>query len=157
MSFLNDLKKSLSGAADYTVKKTGEVTGTARIRMDIRSCKARLSKCFESIGRTYYKEQKGLIENGTDAIAAYIAEADSIKAEITALQAQLAALQGCILCPSCGAQISDKSVFCPLCGVKLPVKADEKAPDVEADKENSSEETKTESETELQDEEQTEL
>lgn len=130
MSFLNDLKKSLGGAADYTVKKTGEVTGTAKLRMDIRQLNGQLVKCFERIGRAYYKNEKGIGET-QENIAEIITEADAIREKIAALRAQLAALQGCVICPACGAQISNKSVYCPLCGVKLPA-AEKPAPAEEA-------------------------
>ena len=119
MSFLKDLKKNLGGAADYTVKKTNEVTGAAKIRMDIRAQNARLAKCFERIGRAYYKKEKGIGELPED-IGALVAEADEIKEGEAKLRAQLARLQGCVICPACGAQISIKSVYCPLCGIKLP-------------------------------------
>ena len=46
-------------------------------------------------------------------------EADGIKLEISILRRELAKAQGCVICSSCGAQISNKSVYCPLCGIKL--------------------------------------
>jgi len=143
MSFWDDLKKSLGGAADYTVKKTGEVTGTAKLRMDIRLCNTRLAKAFETVGRAYYKQSKGIgeAEANEETIRTALAEADSIKAEIAALRRQLAELQGCVLCPSCSAQISDKSLFCPLCGQKLAPK--EAAEDTESAESETPEENGT--------------
>lgn len=128
MSFWNELKNSINGAADYTVKKTGEITGITKIRMDIRAKNNRLAKCYETIGRAYYRREKGLDENSSDTIAAAIAEADSIKDEIAVLRDELAALQGCLICPACSAQISNQSIFCPLCGAKLPEKKEEAEP-----------------------------
>ena len=128
MSFWNELKTSLNGAADYTVKKTGEITGTAKLRMDIRSKNTRLAKCYETIGRAYYRREKELDGNHDETIAAAIAEADTLKEEIAALRQQIAKLQGCVICPACSAQISNQSIFCPLCGVKLPEKPVEEEP-----------------------------
>lgn len=122
MSFWNNLKTSINGAADYTVKKTGEITGTTKIRMDIRAKNTALAKCYENIGRAYYRREKGLGENHEETIAAAITEADTLKEEIAALRQEMAKLQGCVICPACSAQISDQSIFCPLCGVKLPEK-----------------------------------
>jgi len=122
MSFWNNLKNSINGAADYTVKKTGEITGTTKIRMDIRAKNTALAKCYENIGRAYYRREKGLGENHEETIAAAITEADTLKEEIAALRQEMAKLQGCVICPACSAQISDQSIFCPLCGVKLPEK-----------------------------------
>jgi len=132
MSFWNELKTSLNGAADYTVKKTGEITGTAKLRMDIRSKNTRLAKCYETIGRAYYRREKGLDGDHDETIATAIAEADTLKEEIAALRQQIAKLQGCVICPACSAQISNQSIFCPLCGVKLPEKPVEEEPAEEA-------------------------
>lgn len=132
MSFWNELKTSINGAADYTVKKTGEITGTAKLRMDIRSKNTRLAKCYETIGRAYYRREKGLDGDHDETIAAAIAEADTLKEEIAALRQQIAKLQGCVICPACSAQISNQSIFCPLCGVKLPEKPVEEEPAEEA-------------------------
>lgn len=120
MAFFDELKKSIGGAADYTVKKTGEVTGAAKIRMDIRSLNTKLTRCYENIGRTYYRCEKGEGENCAETISAFIVEADELKAEIAQLRVKLARLQGCVVCPACNSQISDQSIFCPICGVKLP-------------------------------------
>ena len=123
------------------MKKTGEVTGTAKIRMDIRALNTRLAKCFETIGRAYYRQEKGLGEGHAETIASAIAEADSIKAEIAALREEMAKLQGCVICSACGAQISDKSIFCPLCGVKLPEPPKEETPAEETAAQDAAEET----------------
>lgn len=128
MSFWDNLKTGINGAANYTVKKTGEITGTTKIRMDIRAKNTALAKCYENIGRAYYRREKGLGENHEETIAAAIAEADTLKEEIAALRQQMAKLQGCVICPACSAQISDQSIFCPLCGVKLPEKPVEEEP-----------------------------
>ena len=101
MSFFNNLKKNLNTAANYTVQKTGEVTETAKIRLDIRSQNVRLSKCFENIGRVYYKNMKESGEAVSAELDAYILEADGIKAEIAVLRRDLAKAQGCVICPAC--------------------------------------------------------
>lgn len=140
MSFFDNLKKNFNTAANYTVQKTGEVTEAAKIRLDIRSQNVRLAKCFENMGQLYYKSIK---ESGTDVTAeldAYMVEADGIKAEIANLRRDLAKAQGCVICAACGAQISNKSVFCPLCGVKLAVEEEETVAEAEAT-ETATEET----------------
>jgi DNA repair exonuclease SbcCD ATPase subunit len=143
MSFFENLKKNFNTAANYTVQKTGEVTEAAKIRLDIRSQNVRLAKCFENMGQLYYKSVK---ESGTDVTAeldAYMMEADGIKAEIANLRRELAKAQGCVICAACGAQISNKSVFCPLCGVKLAAEEEETVADtetVEAETEQTTEE-----------------
>ena len=73
---------------------------------------------------------------------AYILEADGIKAEIAILRRDLAKAQGCVICSACGAQISNKSVYCPLCGIKLEEESEEEVAEEAA--EETAEETDTE-------------
>lgn len=127
MSFFNNLKKNINTAANYTVQKTGEVTEAAKIRLDIRTQNVRLAKCFETIGQLYYKSIKENGEAVSAELDAHILEADGIKVEIAILRRELAKVQGCVICSSCGAQISNKSVYCPLCGIKLEEESKETA------------------------------
>lgn len=142
MSFFNNLKKNLNTAANYTVQKTGEVTEAAKIRLDIRTQNVRLAKCFENIGQLYYKNVKENGEAVSAELEAYILEADGIKAEIAILRRDLAKAQGCVICSACGAQISNKSVYCPLCGIKLEEETEEEIAEEAA--EETAEETDTE-------------
>ena len=142
MSFFNNLKKNINTAANYTVQKTGEVTEAAKIRLDIRTQNVRLAKCFETIGQLYYKSIKENGESVSAELDAYIVEADGIKAEIAILRRDLAKAQGCVICSACGAQISNKSVYCPLCGIKLEEESEEEVAEEAA--EETAEETDTE-------------
>ena len=119
MSFLNNLKKNLSDAADYTVRKTGEMTDVAKKHLEIRTCNSHLTKCYENLGRAFYKAEKGMLGANDLTPAEYIAEADRLQTELEQLRLQLAVLQGRVICPACGAQTCDHSVFCPMCGTKL--------------------------------------
>ena len=142
MSFFNNLKKNLNTAANYTVQKTGEVTEAAKIRLDIRTQNVRLAKCFENMGQLYYKSVKENGEAVSAELDACILEADGIKAEIAILRRDLAKAQGCVICSACGAQISNKSVYCPLCGIKLEEESEEEVAEEAA--EETAEETDTE-------------
>ena len=136
MSFFNNLKKNINTAANYTVQKTGEVTEAAQIRLDIRTQNVRLAKCFATIGQLYYRSIKENGEAVSAELDAHILEADGIKVEIAILRRELARAQGCVICSSCGAQISNKSVYCPLCGIKLAEETEE-APAEEATEETT--------------------
>ncbi len=120
MTVFENFIKRMTGAADYTVKKTEAMTDAAKIRMEIRTQKSRLARCYEAIGRAYYRNEKGLAQDGGEALAAAVAEADGIRAQMHELHEKLARAKNCVLCPHCGAQVPSYCVFCPMCGVKLP-------------------------------------
>ena len=99
MAFLDDLKKSLSGAADYTAKKTTEVTGVAKIRLDIRTANSRLARehnvsvtvthfvlCtdpnHEACGKLgKYEETSGIVQKIDPMTKTVILDSMAIKAE----------------------------------------------------------------------------
>lgn len=131
MSFLDSLMKNVSDAADYTVRKTGELTEIAKLRMEIHNCNNHITQCYEHLGRLYYKSVKNPDGTGSSSMEKYVAEADQWKEKLSALRVSLARAQGSVICDACGAQISVQSVYCPLCGVKLPTEeADDTASDV---------------------------
>lgn len=138
MSFLDNLAKNVENAADYTVRKAGELTEIAKIRMEIHNCNTHLTQCFEQLGRICYKKEKESGVDCSDPVNKYIAEIDQWKGKMATLRARLAQTQGCVICPSCGEQIAGKSVYCPVCGVKLF--CEEPSPETDTDAATSCEE-----------------
>ena len=132
MAFLENLKKNLSTAADYTAKKTAEVTETAKITVELKSKTSKLTAVFTELGHTAYSDFK----NGTSRTAeieALAAQADALKEEIAGLKVQLARAQGCVICPACGTKSKDTANFCANCGEKLPKEEPAKEEDLPAE------------------------
>ena len=129
----DEIKRSASGVADRAVKKTGEVTSLVRLKVSLRSAEAKLKEVYEEIGRLFYTaERKG--EDCTSDTAAYIMKADKLKADIAAINKQIAKLRNVRICETCGHEISQNVNFCPICGAKQdtlvevePEEADEAA------------------------------
>ena len=114
MAIIDGIAKGMSDA----VKKTGELTEAAKLRYALHSERAKLSKCFEKIGRLYYS----YLRNGKDTvsqIAVLLGEADESREKITLLKKQLAESQNKSLCPKCGNVVDEDSSFCPGCGTRL--------------------------------------
>lgn len=118
MSVFDDIAKSMSEAAAYTAKKTSEITGLAKMKMSIHAEEEKLNKCYQELGMLYYEYQRNNTDNVSD-IAALIAEADVIRASLTVMYDDLAALRNLSICKNCSAKIDSSSVFCPNCGHKL--------------------------------------
>lgn len=118
MEIWDEIKKSVADAAAYTASKTTELTGIAKLKMNIHSGETKLYKCFEDIGRLFYiSEREG--EDNAAAISALIMQADKLSADIAAARAELAKMKNTYVCDGCGAEISNECSFCPVCGKKL--------------------------------------
>lgn len=132
MAFLENLKKNLSTAADYTAKKTAEVTEAAKITVEIKSKTSKLNAVFTELGHTAYSDFKSGTSR-TAEIEALAAQADALKEEIAVLKVQLARAQGCVICPACGTKSKDAANFCANCGEKLPKEEPAKEEDLPAE------------------------
>lgn len=117
MAFWEDLQKGVTEAASYTAKKTSELTGIAKMKFNLHSEELKLEKCFTKIGSLFYTSEREGVDN-TAEIAALIMQADKIKASVNSYREQLSKLRNSSICPGCGAEIAEDSVFCHVCGLK---------------------------------------
>lgn len=129
MAFWDDITKGAKDAANYTVKKTEELTSIAKLKIALRGEESKLDDCFEDIGELYYLSEKNGADNAA-AIAELIKNADDIKSKIAELKASLADVQGNALCEMCGASFDPEYRFCPKCGAeKKARKCEKEAPE----------------------------
>jgi len=117
MSFWDELSKGVTDAANFTVKKTNELTNAAKLRINLRMEEAKLSKCFEEIGRIYYSFKKTGAGSPAD-IAALFDEADEIKINIAVIKQEIAKAKNSKICVNCGAELNVKAAYCMDCGAK---------------------------------------
>lgn len=117
MSLFNEIKRNVSGAASAASKKTSELTGIAKLNVNIKLEETKLSECYEEIGRLFYTAERSGEDNTSD-IATYIMQADKIKATIAGYKAELAHLKKIVVCEGCGAEISETAAYCSVCGTK---------------------------------------
>ncbi len=117
MAFWDDITKGAKDAANYTVKKTEELTNIAKLKIALKGEESKLDDCFEDIGELYYLAQKDGADNA-EAIAELVKSADEIKAKIAELKAGLAGVQGNVICKMCGASFDPEYRFCPKCGAE---------------------------------------
>ncbi len=127
MSIINEIKRNVTDAATVASRKTTELTGIAKLKVSIKMEKAKLSECYEEIGRLFYTAERSG-EDHTSDIAAYIMQADKIKANIAKYKTELAKLRKIVICEGCGSEISDTAAYCSVCGAKQVKKAPAEEP-----------------------------
>ncbi len=117
MSIINEIKKNVTEAANIASKKTTELTGIAKLKVNIQREKTKLSDCYKEIGRLFYTAERSGADHTSD-IAAYIMQADKIKANIAGYKAELSRLRKVTICEGCGTEISNTAAYCSVCGAK---------------------------------------
>ena len=120
MDFWESFSKTVSEAAEYTAREAGKLTGIAKLKYKISTCKARLNNLFESLGRLKYDELKGNAASETYSYDELVDKIDKVKAELESYENDLAKLKNERLCVSCRAVIGLDMTFCPRCAAKQP-------------------------------------
>lgn len=114
MDFFTKLGDTISATGRDVSQKAKDLTGLAKINMDIRSKEEYVLKQYMEIGRQYYEQHKEDAEPG-------FAEVGLIKEtlkEIEALKDEAAEKKGLKKCQSCGAILSVEDAYCNKCGAK---------------------------------------
>ena len=91
-NFWENLKSTVTEAADAAKKKATELSDLAQIKLAIHNEETKLKECYTKIGEVYYAYQR-LGEEKTEEIAALIVEADGCKASLASLRETLGRMQ----------------------------------------------------------------
>lgn len=114
MAFFDSMKETLTTAGRDVSQKAREVSGVAKLKLDIKSKEDALNKEYIALGKRYYDMQKeGEIADEQ------IANVSSLLSEIADLKDEVVRMQGGACCPQCGAVIPEGAAFCSKCGAKM--------------------------------------
>ena len=114
MSFLDDVKGTLTSVGKDVTQKAQEVSGVAKLKMDIKTKEDYLNKLYMELGKTYYEMQKE-----AEVPGAQIIEISTTLNEIENLKKEVLTIQGACICPKCGSTVPEGTVFCSRCGNQL--------------------------------------
>lgn len=115
MAFLDKLSETLVSAGKDVGQKAKDLSGTAKLTLDIKSKEDYVQKMYAEIGRQYYEGHKD------DAEAVYeqmeqITEALNVIAD---MKKELLELKGAKTCPRCGEEVKSADAYCKSCGAKI--------------------------------------
>ena len=113
MSFFDEMKESLVSAGKDVSQKAKEVSGVAKLKLDVKSKEDYVEKQYAELGRTYFDAHRDDEENAENEQFKVIKEA---LAEIERMKTEILNLQGAAECPNCGAKtqitVSGKCEYC---------------------------------------------
>ena len=116
MSFFDEMKESLVSAGKDVSQKAKEVSGVAKLKLDVKSKEDYVEKQYAELGRTYFDAHRDDEENAENEQFKVIKEA---LAEIECMKTEILNLQGAAECPNCGARMPQGASFCSSCGTKM--------------------------------------
>lgn len=114
MDFFTKLGDTISATGKDVSKKAKDLTGLAKLNMDVRAKEEYVLKQYTEIGKRYYEQHK----DDTEPAFGEIVLIKEAMEEIEALKGEIAQLKGLKKCSACGAVMELDAVFCNKCGAK---------------------------------------
>ncbi len=114
MTFLTKLGETISATGKDVSQKAKDLTGIAKLNLDIRAKEEFVERQYMEIGKQYYELHKDDEEPFYEEITLI---KDSLK-ETEQLRSEIADLKGKKKCPACGTAVEQDAVFCNKCGAK---------------------------------------
>ncbi len=118
MDFWNEFSKTITSAADQTVKGAEKLTDIAKLKYRVNLLKNKLEEGYRDIGRLRYAEFCGedVTSETYEELLTHIAELDG---QIKECEDRLFDLQDFVTCSQCGHRMKKGLNFCPKCGEKM--------------------------------------
>ena len=114
MTFLTKLGETISATGKDVSQKAKDLTGIAKLNLDVRAKEEFVERQYAEIGKQYYELHKDDEEPFYEEITLI---KDSLK-EIEQFKSEIADLKGKKKCPACGAVVEQDAAFCNKCGAK---------------------------------------
>lgn len=114
MAFFDSMKETLTTAGRDVSQKAKEVSGVAKLKLDIKSKEDALNKEYITLGKRYYDMHKEGEVADTE-----IAAVSTLLNEIADLKEEIVKIQGACSCPGCGAAVPVGTAFCSKCGARI--------------------------------------
>lgn len=117
MKIFEKVGESGRGVAD----KAKNITEISNMKRKIIYEEERINEIFADIGKKYYKHRLNAV-GGFDAICEDI---DTRRHRIKKMKYEINLMRGFKVCTKCDSEISEKFMYCGVCGAKLPDPDDE--------------------------------
>ena len=115
MAFFDKLSETLTNASKDVGQKAKDLSGVAKLTMDIHTKEDQVQKMYAQIGKLYFESHK----DDDPAEYAQIAQIKEMLVVIEDMKKDLMELKGTKTWPKCGKEIDSKDTFCKGCGAKL--------------------------------------
>ena len=116
MAILDDIKDTLTKTTKSAVNKGKKFTDVTKLKSQKNSAKKELNEIYLELGKAYYEKFKDApAEEDAEKFEKIIAAEE----KIADLEAQIRAIKGITICPSCGEENAAGKKFCGGCGSPL--------------------------------------
>lgn len=118
MDFYDVVEKAKQGF-DVVCKKTEDVVGISKMRIDQAAIESKLSKSYEILGKICYDAVLHDEDFDSESVKPIIDDISEKLECIAKLKKDIAAAQNKKQCPKCSNAVDKDSAFCNKCGAKV--------------------------------------
>ena len=115
MAFFDKLSETLVNASKDVSQKAKDLSGTAKLTMDIHTKEDQVQKMYAQIGKLYFEEHK----DDDPAVYEQMTQIKEALAVIEDMKKELMELKGAKVCPRCGQEVKAADAYCKNCGAKM--------------------------------------
>lgn len=118
MGVLEDVVINARSAAETVGKEAGRLVDISRLRFSAAEIQKEISRKYETLGRMVYDSRKP--GNSVNlSFDEHIQAIDSLYQKLDEVNEKINVLRRKTVCPKCGFDNAEDSVFCSRCGTKL--------------------------------------
>jgi len=138
MAFFENISKKVTDTAKAAARKSGDLMEVTKLNLNIGAEEDKIKRKFMEIGKTVYEAyKKG--EELPYACRDLCEKVKEYERNIEEMKAKVLQLKGLKNCPSCGAELDEEFAYCPKCGAKQEVPAEQTQTEDSEDSEESDE------------------
>ncbi|MGF7048414.1 RNA polymerase subunit RPABC4/transcription elongation factor Spt4 [Paenibacillus sp. DS2015] len=116
MSFFGKLGDKITSTSKDVAKKTKDLTGIAKINIQISSEEDKIKNSYHELGKLYYERFHGAPDEDFQLLC------DEVTASLQVIESsrlQIRSIKGVKICSNCGAENPLDTSFCGSCGTKV--------------------------------------
>lgn len=115
MDFFTDLGNKITNTGKSVADKAKDLTELTKLNAKMVSEENKLSKAYGEIGKLYYTQSQGELD---EVYEEYAEAAKAALSEIAVLKERIKTLKGVRVCVQCGKEIGKNDLYCSSCGAK---------------------------------------
>ena len=115
MGVFDKIGNVVDGASRSINEKTKNMSDTSNLKRKILYEEEIIVEIFQEIGKVYYKTPDNVEE-----LKLLVDDIETRKRRIKKMRFELQTKNGFKICPNCQSEVTEKFMFCGVCGAKLP-------------------------------------